>query len=249
MSLRTLLDIGELTLPEEGLLAELDSGAYHQCGDGSLPAAGDTARAIRASLLRLLLVGAPDIPRLHEKGLRLRGAWVTGSLDLEGCRDLRGITLADCRFDSPLILRSAVIDALLLDGSVLPGLAAERLQARGGVHLRAAEIDGAINLRGAQLDGDLVLDGSAVAQAGGIAFDAAYSVTRGDLTLRGSRFSGSVKVVGAQLTGDLSLIGTSLDHAEGVALAADGVKVAGDVDLRAASITGEASFIVFAHPG
>ncbi len=243
MSLRTLHDIGELTLPEEGLLADLDSGGYHQCGDGSLPAVGNTACAIRASLLRLLLVGGPDMPRLHEKGLRLRGAWVTGSLDLEECRDLRGITLADCRFDSPLILQSAVIDALLLDGSVLPGLAAERLQARGGVHLRAAEIGGAINLRGAKLDGDLVLDGSAVTQAGGIAFDAAYIVTRGDLTLRGSRFRGSVKVVGAQLTGDLSLIGTSLDHAEGIALAADGVKVAGDVDLRAASIAGESSLI------
>ena len=162
MSLRTLHDVGELAMPEKGLLAELDSGGYHQCGDGSLPTAGDTARAIRASFLRLLLLGAPDVPRLHEKGLRLRGAWVTGILDLEECRDLRGITLADCRFNSPLILRSAGIDSLLLDGSVLPGLAAERLQAKGGVHLRAVEIDGAIDLRGALLDGDLVLDGSSV---------------------------------------------------------------------------------------
>jgi hypothetical protein len=201
------------------------------------------ARGIRASLLRLLLIGGPDTPRLHEKGLRLRGAWVRGSLDLEGCRGLRGITLADCRFDSPFILRSATIDTLLLDGSVLPGLAAERLQARGDVHLRAAEIDGAIDLRGAQVDGDLVLDGSAVEHARGIAFDAAYIVTSGDLTLRGSRLRGAVRVAGARLTGDLSLIGTSLDHAEGVALGAEGVKVAGDVDLRSASIAGEASFI------
>jgi hypothetical protein len=243
MSLRTLHEAGQLTLPEKGLFGELDSGGYHQCGDGSLPGAGDTALAIRASFLRLLLLGAPDVPRLHEKGLRLRGAWVTGILDLEGCRDLRGITLADCRFDSPLILRSAEIDSLLLDGSVLPGLSAERLRARGGVHLRAVEINGAIDMRGAQLDGDLVLDGSAVVQTGGIAFDAAYIVTRGDLTLRGSRIRGSVKVVGARLTGDLSLIGTSLDQTEGAALAADGVKVAGDVDLRAANITGEVSFI------
>ena len=128
MLLRTLPDVGELSAPESGLLAELDSGAYHQCGDGSLPVAGDTTRAIRASLLRFLLLGGSDIPRLHEKGLRLRGAWVTGTLDLEGCRDLRGITLADCRFNSPLVLRSAGINSLLLDGSVLPRLAAERLQ-------------------------------------------------------------------------------------------------------------------------
>jgi hypothetical protein len=234
---------GELTMPEQMLLAELDSEGYHQCGDGSLPEAGDISRAIRASFVRLLLLGGLDIPPLHEKGLRLRGAWVTGALDLEECHDLRGITLADCRFEFPLILRSAGIDSLLLDGSVLPGVTAERLRVRGGVHLRAAEIAGAIDLRGAQLDGDLVLDGSAVLAGGGVALDAAYVVTRGDLTLRGSRLVGSVKVAGARLTGDLSLIGTTLDHRSSIALAADGVKVAGDVDLRAARIAGESSFI------
>lgn len=243
MSLRTLSDLSELTPLEQNFVSMLESGGYYQCGDGGLPSAGDTGRVIRTSLLRLLLVGGLHVPRLHEKGIRLSGAWLTGTLDLEGCQALRGIALADCLFECPLILQSAGIDALVLDGSVLPGLAARRLQTRGGVSLLATEINGAIDLRGADVDGDLVLDGLVVTQTGGTAFDAAYIATRGDLTLRSSRFSGAVKVSGARLTGDLILTGGTLDHAGKVALDANGVQVAGDVILRSVRIAGEVSFI------
>jgi hypothetical protein len=237
--MQTLHDFGELTAPEQGLVANLDGGGYHQCGTGGLPVVGDTACAIRASLLRFLLL---DAPLLHEKGLRLSGAWVTGTLDLEGCHALRGIALADCLFEFPLILQSAGVDTLLLDGSVLPGLMARRLQTKGSVNLRAAEINGTIDLRGAQIDGELVLDGSAVTQPDHVVLDAAYIATRGDLTLRGSRFRGGVKVSGARLTGDLILTGTILDHKGDVALAADGVQVAGDVILRGARVAGSSNF-------
>ena len=241
--MRTLRDFGEPTASEQALLANLDSGGYHQCGSGGLPAAGDSTRAIRASLLRFLLLGGADAPRLHEKGLRLSGAWVTGILDLEGCHALRSLALADCLFESPLVLQYAGIDRLFLDGSVLPGLAARRLQTKGGVNLRAAEINGTVDLRGAHLDGELVLDGATIMQPGGIALDASYISTRGDLTLRGSLFRGGVKVSGARLTGDLILAGTTLDRSGDMALAADGVQIVGDVVLRAAHIKGSSSFI------
>jgi hypothetical protein len=87
---RALRELGELAAPERALLVTLNSGAYHQCGEGGLPAAGNAGRAIRAGLLRLLLLGDPDVLGLHEKGLRLRGGWVTGVLDVEGCQALRG---------------------------------------------------------------------------------------------------------------------------------------------------------------
>jgi hypothetical protein len=241
--MRTLNGFGELTASEKGLLANLDSGSYHQCGNGGLPAKGDTARLIRANLLRFILLGAQDAPRLHEKGLRVSGAWVVGTLDLEGCHNLRGILLADCLFESSLIVHSATIDELLLNGSVLPGLTARRLRTKGGVNLRGAKISGTLDLRGAHLDGELILDGATVTQPGGIAFDASYISTRGDLTLRGCQFYGGVKVSGARLTGDLILTSSSVDYKGNVALAADGVQVAGDVILRAVHITGSSSFI------
>ena len=243
MTAQTLPAFGTLTPAEERLVAALDGGAYHQCGDGRLPAAADEARTVRAAFLRLLLLGAPGLPRLHEKGLRLRGAWVAGVLDLEGCAVARGIALADCRFEGALVLGSATIDSLVLDGSVLPGLQARGLVARGGVHLRATRIEGAIDILGARLDGEFVLDGSTVAQPGALAFNGAYVTTRGDLTLRGTQFHGGVKVSGVQLGGDLNLTGAVIEHAGETALAAEGARIGGDVLLRSARILGEASFI------
>ena len=243
MTPRNLTEFGALTHPEQQLLAALDSDFYHKCGDGGLPAEGDEACAIRASLLRLILLGGPDAPRLHEKGLRLRGAWVTGTLDLHGCRVLRDIALADCRFAAPINLQSAAVDTVLLDGSVLPGLIARRLESRGGITLRAVEIGGTIDMRGARLEGELILDGSSVTKDTDVALDVSYATIRGDLTLRGCRFRGVVKVSGARLTGDLSLVGALIDGDASVALAADGVTVGGDVVLHETRIIGEASLI------
>jgi len=56
-----------------------------------------------------------------------------GLLDLEACRIIRDIGLNNCHFDTAPVLNSSVIERLFLDGSALPGLHAERLEARGAV--------------------------------------------------------------------------------------------------------------------
>ena len=86
------------------------------------PEQEDPARTVRATLLRFLILGNSEY-HLHEKGLRLSGAWVSGILDLEGCRIPRDIGLKDCHFEASPILRSAIIDNLFLDGSAMPGIA------------------------------------------------------------------------------------------------------------------------------
>lgn len=236
-------ELGSLKPAEERFLSQTGSGNYHQCGDGRCPMAGDDTRAIRAVFLRLLLLRAPGMPPLHEKGLRLRGAWITGALDLESCGIASSLALADCRFESALILRLATINSLVLDGSVLPGLQARGLVARGGIYLRATRIDGAIDMLGAQLGGEFALDGSTVSQPGGLAFDGAFVTTRGDLALRGTQFRGGVKVAGAQLGGDLALTGATIEHVGETALSAENTRVGGDVALRSARILGETNFI------
>ena len=196
MTARRLGDLGVLRPAEERLLEQLDAGSYLQFGDGRLPAADDDTRAIRAELLRLVLLRGQDVPRLHENGLRLRGAWITGTLDLDGCHVGCDIALADCRLDAAPILQAAAIDTLLLDGCVLPGLRARRLQARGSAYLRAAQVDGEIAMQGARIGGELALDGSRIDAAGGTAFDASYVTVRGDLSARGAQIAGRVRLGG-----------------------------------------------------
>ena len=62
---------------------------------------------MRVDLIRALLIGGPDVPSLHETGLQLGRVWISGGLDLEGCRIGRDIGLVDCRFEYQPVLRSA----------------------------------------------------------------------------------------------------------------------------------------------
>jgi len=104
MSSQNLADFEPLMPSEKGLLANIGSGIFHRCGDGRLPAVGDASCHIRAELLRLILLGGHGLPPIHEKGLLVLGAWVTGILDLEGCRISRDLRLADCRFNAAPML-------------------------------------------------------------------------------------------------------------------------------------------------
>jgi hypothetical protein len=122
---------GPLGPAEIVLIEGLATGAVDRIGAAGLPAAGDEARRVRAELVRFILLAHPGAPAMHEKGLRLSGAWITGVLDLEGCRVPRDIGLLDCRFEATPVLLSAVIDTLAFDGSDLPGFSGNRLEARG----------------------------------------------------------------------------------------------------------------------
>ncbi len=243
MTERSLQDFEPLSAAEAGIVAALDTGMFDRLGAGAPPLAGDAARTVRAALIRFLMLGGSNAPRLHEKGLRLSGACIVGALDLEGCRIPRDIGLVDCRFEAAPILRSAVIDTLFLDGSILPGLSADRLEARGGVYLRGAQVEGSILLPGARIGGEVVLDGATLTHPGGVALDASNMETGGDLTLRGTTCLGGVKLTGARLGGDLGASGASIAMVGAAAIDAGGVVVAGDVALRAARLKGEAQFI------
>ncbi len=239
MVARSLSAFHPLSRAEEALVAGLDSGTFDRVGDGGLPDAGDEARRVRADLIRFLVLGGPEAPRLHETGLRIGGAWVAGRLDLEGCRIERDIGLADCRFEFAPVLRSAVIDSLVLDGSALPGLIADRLEARGDVYLRAAQVEGAVRLRGAKIGGEAVFDGAQIIAPEDFAIDAERLEVRGGVLLRGAKLRGAVSLLGARLGGELDAIGTALARPGGVALGAAGLDCRGDVSLRQARVEGE----------
>jgi hypothetical protein len=241
MSARGLSAFHPLSRAEEALVAGLESGTYDRVG-GGLPEAGDDSRQVRAELIRVLLMGGPEVPRLHETGIRLGGAWISGRLDLEGCRIARDIGLADCRFDYEPVLRSAVIDSLILDGSALPGLDADRIEARGDIYLRSANVSGAIGLRGARLGGELVADGAEVAKPDGVALNAERLEARGGFLLRGAVIRGGIAVPGVRLGGGLNAIGARVERPGGMALDATGIHCASDVNLRRVVIEGECEF-------
>lgn len=238
-----LADFEPLLPAEKVVVAGLANGGFDRLGDGTRPDGPGEDRLIRAGFLRFLILGGDDDCRPHEKGVRLAGAFVAGVLDLEACHVLRDIGLANCRFDSIPEFSSAVIERLFLDGSALPGLNAERLEARGGLYLRGAEIDGTVRLVSATFGGNVLCDGSAFRPVAGPALDAEGLEAR-RLRLRGAQCAGPVILNGAELRADLDCAGMVATTAvDGLALDARSVEVGGSASLRGARVDGETSLV------
>jgi hypothetical protein len=245
---RSLADFQPLRAAEAKVAAGLGSGDFNRIGNGLCPMGNDPARTVRAELLRLLILGGSDDLPMHEKGLRLSGAEVTGILDLEGCRIPRDITLTDCRFDASPVLRSAVVDNLFLDGSALPGLQADRLEARGGLSICGATVTGEIRIRGARIGGNLEADGATIAAPDGIAVDADGLEARGGLLLRGANVRGGINLSGVRLGGDVNAVGARIERPGEVVVNGSGIAARGDMALRGTAIAGEV-LLLGAHFG
>jgi hypothetical protein len=246
---------------ERRIIADLRRGDFDRLGDGKRPDHPAPDRIVRGELLRFLLLGGEEGRRPHEKGVRVSGGWISGVLDLEGCRVPRDIGLKDCHLEAAPVLRSAIIDSLFLDGSWLPGLSADRLHARGGVTLHSAVVAGQIELSGATLGGSLEGDGATLERAGGVALAAEGLSARGIL-LRGASVTGGIDIAGARLVAGIEGRGLTLLHPDNIALDADSLDVGSNVVLRHARIEGEVSLVgaliegdldclgtVFANPG
>lgn len=246
---------------ERAILAELARGDFDRLGDGQRPDTPDPDRVVRADLLRFLMLGGDAITRPHEKGVRVSGGWISGVLDLEGCRIPRDIGLKDCHFEAAPVLRSAIIDSLFLDGSVLPGLYAERLEARGGITLRGASVKGEIRLSWAAIGGAVECDGLTLERPGTVVL-AASGLSASGIHLRGASVRGGIDLTGARLVAGIEGHGLHLTHPEAVALNADSLEAGSNVALRRANITGEVRLLgariegdldclgaTLAHPG
>jgi hypothetical protein len=151
---------------EEDLLAVCPLGrpAYLPGKEGLPPDTTDPDRRLRAGLIRYLMLGGCDGEggaRPHPKGVQIKGGWIDGVLDLEGCETPLVFGLYDCLLPACPNLQDARIGALFLPGCAAPqGLNLVRLTTRGDVHLRKGfEAGATVNLVGARIGGQLACHG------------------------------------------------------------------------------------------
>jgi hypothetical protein len=235
-----LADFHPLLLAEQEVIATLRSGDFDRLGRetaGSLPDVDDATRAVRADLLRFLVLGGEEGARPHEKGIRVQGAWITGALDLEGCRIPRDIGLKKCRFDAAPILRSAIIDSLVLDGSIMPGLQADRIEARGTISLRGAVISGGVLVEGGRIGGNLDCNGVVIDAPEDHAIHA-EDIDCNSVLLRGAIIKGSIRLSGARLSGDVDAFNLRVTSDDKPAIDAGAIETRGSVVLRSARVEG-----------
>lgn len=223
-----------------GQLTDLSTGDPE--ADGVANAANWAAhRNVRAEFLADLLAGdrAADSGRL--RSVKLRGARITGPLDLEARRLLCPLQLRDCYFEEPINLNDAQARSIRLRGCCIPGLSADGLRttgsveldygftARGEVRMLGAHIGGCLSVRQAMLSNEqgrsLTLDAVIVDQN-----------IYGDqnLTVRGE-----VSMIAAHIGGHLTINGASLTNENATALIADSLTVGLSLDCRALAARGE----------
>lgn len=136
--------------------AEAENGA--EAANGSMrPEGQDIAQCtIRAELIRALLLDQIDEAQLHEKGLRIRGAFVQGVLDLQGVDSSHDLSLSNCILEKTPSFLNARLRGLFMSGSITPGILADNAQFDGSVFLRSDfQSTEEISLPGVKITGDL----------------------------------------------------------------------------------------------
>ena len=193
-------------------------------------------RTIRAAVLRHLLVDA-EWP-VHAKGVRLRGARISGHLDLEVATLRCPLRLEDCYLSSPrpVNLNYATASLLTFRSCVLAGLTGNTLVVTRELDLAGSTLTGPLLLDGANITGWLSCSNARLtgADRSGNVLGAWRIKVGGSFFLDRSTATGTVSLLGAHITGDLRCTGAQLTGADGDGngLIANGIQVGGDVLLN-----------------
>jgi hypothetical protein len=254
----TQVPSGGLTSVEQSLVEHvgrgerLDLAANDAAVDEAAMRSWGDSRSCRATVIRDILRGrlAAD-PDPH--GLRLRGARITGRLDLENLITNVNLELVDCLLEEGVLARDAHLAGLTLSRCQIehpaePPLHGNRLTCSvlvlAGARVIGHAGPGAVNLYGAHIGGDLNCiwadvsnDSGPALAADGLQVGQSTYLNRG-FSATGSGDYGAVSLVDAHIGGNLDCTGADLSNDSGPALRADGLQVEGAVHLIQFGATG-----------
>lgn len=220
--IRTWADIAErggtawLTPAERALMDSCCRNQRCILGDGTLPAAGQPtpARHIRAEVLRYLILGGCPSRPVDGLGVGLRGAYVTGVLDLSFRQAFGMTTLTHCRFERPIMAIQSEFALFDLTQSALAGLRMNGAVVRGNLTLNRAVSSAKLRLKSVKVNGQMDCAALEVTSGSGFAVNAQSMEVGGDARFEGAVLAGGISVAGAQVIGQL-------DFEEAVLLAPD----------------------------
>jgi hypothetical protein len=225
----------DLSAAERSLLGNAVTGCLTDLrnGDAELddPANGatwDASRQVRAELLIELLCGTRHPDSRPLRAVKLRGARITGPLDLEAATITCPLLLHECYIGEPVDFDEAAASAIRLPGCHLPAFTARQLHVTGDLNLDFATFTaaGEVNLEGARIGGQLSLDGASLTNPGETALNADnLSTDQGMFCSGGFTATGEISLRGARIGGELDLDGATVTNPGGTALLASNVTV------------------------
>jgi hypothetical protein len=194
----------------------------------------DAARVVRADLLVDLLTSRNLAAGSRPRAVKLRGAHISGSLDLEAATLTCPLLLQDCRLGEPVNLNDATAPSIRLPGCHIPGMTAEQLSVRGNLELnRGFTSHSQVSLEGARIGGALSFGGARLTNPDGYALLAIrLTVDQTMFCWNGFIAHGGVCLLNAHIGGSLLLDGAHLINPGGYALAAGGLIVERELSCR-----------------
>jgi hypothetical protein len=185
-------------------------------------------RIVRSEVIRSLLLGMHSLDPGRISRVKLRGARITGVLDLNGGEVLCELDLERCWLDEVPDLGYAKTQTVVIVGSRLPGFRAHGWQAVGSADLSKSRFDGNVSLPGAKIGGGLSLAGASVTSWSGDALYARNLSVEEDLFC-GFAARGAVKLDGAKIGGMVEFLGGTFVSPTGYAFSARNLSVAHDM--------------------
>lgn len=235
------MDVGELTEAEQRIVDAVGSGRLidlREPGDSTDPTESATwrrSRAVRARVLAELLTSLAD----GAPAVRIRGARITGHLNLGGRRLNVPIELRDCAFVGKVYLAKAAMPEMSMRGSYF----------RFGISGRSLSVDGVLNLTGCWFDHRLYLkrvrarviflDEAVVSHPSGLAVQMRGAEIEQELYARdGFAAHGYVLLYGAKIGGQASFEGARLLHSDRSAMNLRNMIVGQDLRMRGINTVG-----------
>jgi hypothetical protein len=210
--------VADLSEPERLLWAAFPRGAWADLRVGD-PAADElegaarwgSSRTIRAEVIAALLLGACAVDPGRAPGIRLRGARISGRLDLIGATLSCPLVCECCYFDGEPRFVEASAKTVRIVASRLPGFNGTRMRLDGILDFGSTVMSSAIRLDAAKVAGQVSLrDVTAGTGAGGVAVAADGLAVDGNADLAGLTARGTVRLEGAQVSGMIDLTGARI---------------------------------------
>ena len=197
-------------------------------------------QAVRAEVIRELLLGAGPAEPGAAPAVRLRGARVTGRLDLMGATVSCPLVCEYCVFDEELRFVEASTRTVRIVHSALPGLNGTRMRLDGILNLQSSEISGVLRLDQARIAGQLcVREATVTAPAELAALSADGIAVEGGVDAAGLTVRGPASAEVATITGSLDVSGARFTSPGQRALVLSNAVIGGKLDGRALAVEGE----------
>ncbi|MGR4884336.1 membrane-associated oxidoreductase [Streptomyces sp. LARHCF249] len=225
--------------------------------DASDGHAWGSERTVRAEVLTDLLLNGSSA-RGQVAGLNVRGARITGKLNLKYAVVEHAIRLRGCWFERKPLVYGAQLRALVLSDSALPGLTATSVTIDVVLRMPCCRITGPVRLSGARISGGLFLQKAVIGSPGPAEGEAAseeaplqvnHADIGTDVIAFGLTVHGQTRINGATVGGQINLDDARLLAPGSTALHAETLTVGTDLRAMRAELTGRVNLTGSRIPG